>query len=58
MALDGLLQDRVHIEALLENLHTIGAAVGGDTKLAHPRQERILVAEEPDAKRLALEVCW
>ena len=52
-----LLQDRVHIEALLENLHPVSAAVGCNAKLAHPRQERIFVAEEPHTKRLALEVC-
>ena len=33
-----------------------GAAFGRQAELVHPGVERILVAEEPDAERLALEV--
>ena len=51
-----LLQQRIDVEALLEHLDAAGAAVGLEAELRHPGQERILVAEEPDAERLALEV--
>ena len=55
-ALGLLLQDRVDIEALLQDIYAAAAAVGRDAKLAHPGQERILVAIEPDAKGLAAEI--
>jgi DHA1 family bicyclomycin/chloramphenicol resistance-like MFS transporter len=45
------LQQRVDVEALLEHLDAVGAALGRDAELAHPAQERVLVAEEPDAQR-------
>jgi hypothetical protein len=48
-----LLQQRIDVEALLQNGHAVIAAFGRNAELAHPRQERILVAEEPDAQRLA-----
>ena len=51
-----LLDERLHVEALLEHGDAIGAAIGGQAELVHPGVERILVAEEPDAQRLALEV--
>ena len=51
-----LLQDRVDVEALLQDIHAAAAAISRDVQLAHPGQERILVAIEPDAKGLAAEV--
>ena len=51
-----LLDQRIDVEALLQHGDAVGAAVGRQAELAHPGEERILVAEEPDAERLALEV--
>ena len=50
------LQQRIDVEALLQNRHAILAAIRRNALLGHPRQERVLVTEEPDADRLALEV--
>ena len=41
---------------LLQHGDAVGAAFGREAELVHPGKERILVAEEPDAERLALEV--
>ena len=35
-ALGLLLQNRVNVEALLQNIHAVAAAVGRNAKLAHP----------------------
>ena len=51
-----ILDHRLNIEALLQNGDAVGAAVGGEAELVHPGKERILVAEEPDAERVAREV--
>jgi hypothetical protein len=48
-----VLQQRVDVEALLEHLDV---GVGLEVELGHPVEERVLVAAEPDAQRLALEV--
>jgi hypothetical protein len=46
----------IDVEALLEDLHPVLVlAVGVDAELRHPGQERIFVAEEPDAQRAVLE---
>ena len=50
------LQKRINIEALLEDRHTILTTIGRDAFLAHPGQEGVFVAEEPDADGLALEI--
>ncbi|MNT11157.1 hypothetical protein D3C72_1460240 [compost metagenome] len=51
-----LLQQRIDVEALLQNRDAIRTAGGRDFQVRHPRQERVFVAEEPDAERLALEI--
>ncbi|QTK80715.1 hypothetical protein AT6N2_C3231 [Agrobacterium tumefaciens] len=50
------LQKRIDVETLFQHGHAIGAAGGRDFQVRHPRQERIFIAEEPDAQRLALEI--
>ena len=51
-----LLQQRIDVEALLQHRHPIRTACRRQLQLAHPRQERIFVAIEPHAQRLALEI--
>src|SRR5207248_8536002 len=53
-----LLQDRIDVEPLLDDLDAAGRAVALVAELRHPGQERILVATVPDPDGLALEVGW
>ena len=46
----------IDVEALLQHFHAAGRAVGLEAELAHPIEERIFVAVEPDAERAAFEV--
>jgi hypothetical protein len=50
------LQERLDIEALLQDRHPLLAACGRDAELAHPGQERVLVAGGPDAERVARKI--
>jgi hypothetical protein len=50
------LQQRIDVEALLEHGRRRRAALGRDAQLAHPAQERVFVAEEPDAQRAARKI--
>ena len=51
------LQERVNVKALLQDRHATLATISGDTLLAHPRQERIFVAVEPNADGVTREIC-
>ncbi len=51
-----LLQQRIDVEALLEDLDAVVAAIGRNAEFRHPGEEGILVAEEPDAESLAAEI--
>ena len=50
------VKQRVDIEPLLEHRHAIVAAIGRNTRLAHPAQERVFIAKEPDTDGLAPEI--
>ena len=47
---------RIDVEALLQDRDPVRTALGRDAEVAHPGQERVFVAEEPDAQRMAAEV--
>src|SRR5690606_41283376 len=50
-----LLDERLHVEALLQHGDAVRPTFGRKAELVHPGEEWILIAEAPDAERVALE---